>query len=117
MSFLTPREGVNYCSMTAVTSDVNVFRFHVICLTPDLGILQRTQASRLYHYVPSVRDGGVDGPESRLVSHEVDVGGSSPAVGEGVVVPRSAQAALQQHAARAEMVLNLQRQVHTSLTH
>ncbi|KAF3852575.1 hypothetical protein F7725_005930 [Dissostichus mawsoni] len=59
--------------------------------------------SGLYHDVPSVGDGGVDGPQPHLVGHEVDVGGPPPAVGEGVVVSRSTQAALEQHTAGAEM--------------
>lgn len=72
--------------------------------------------SRLYHNVSSIWDGGVDGPESHLISHEVDVGGPSPAVGKCVVVSGSTQAALEQHAARAEMVLNLERKTHRSIT-
>ena len=72
--------------------------------------------SGLYHDVPSVGDGGVDGPQPHLVGHEVDVGGAPPAVGEGVVVSRSTQAALEQHTAGAEMVLNLGTETHTFIT-
>lgn len=72
-------------------------------------------AERRYHNVSGVWNGCVDSPEPHLISHEVDVGGASPAVGEGVVVAGSAQAALEQHAARAEVILHLER--HTSLLH
>lgn len=47
------------------------------------GKLEKTETD---HNVSSVWDGGVDSPESCLICHEVDVRGSSPAVGEGVVV-------------------------------
>lgn len=63
----------------------------------------------LYHNVPGIWNGGVDGPESHLISHEVDVRRASPAVGKRVVVSGAAQAALEQHAAGAEMVLDLER--------
>lgn len=77
---------------------------------------RKTHRCRLYHNVSSIWNRGVDGPESHLISHEVDVRGPSPAVGKCVVVSGSTQAALEQHAARAEMVLNLERQTYTSLT-
>lgn len=70
-------------------------------------------AERRYHNVPGIWDGGVHSPESHLISHEVDVRGAPPAVGECVVVPGSAQAPLEEHAARAEMILHLER--HTTL--
>lgn len=69
-------------------------------------------ADRRYHNVSGVWNGGVHSPEAHLISHEVDVRGASPAVGEGVVVAGSAQAPLEEHAARAEVILHLER--HTS---
>lgn len=94
-----------------------VIHLYILCLLFYLVITQSAGSRTLYHNVSSIRDGGVDGPESHLISHEVDVRGPSPAVGKCVVVSGSAQAALQQHAARAEMVLNLERhtRIHVSL--
>lgn len=66
-----------------------------------------------HHDVSSVGDGSVDGPQSHLIGHEVNIGAASPAVGERVVVSGSTQAALEQHAARAEIVLDLQWQTNT----
>lgn len=66
----------------------------------------------VYHDVASVGDGGVDGPQTHLVSHQVDVGGAAPAVREGVVVARSTQTALEQDAAGAEVVLHLTHRQH-----
>lgn len=73
------------------------------------------QISKSHHYVSCIWDGGVDAPQSSLISHQVNVRGPTPAVGEGVVVSSPTQAALQQHAAGAKMVLNLeQRRKHIS---
>lgn len=79
--------------------------FVLLCLL----LCYQQRAARCYHNVSGVGNGGVDGPEPHLISHEVDVGGAPPAVGESVVVAGSTQAALQQHTAGAEVILHLGR--------
>lgn len=69
------------------------------------------RAEGRYHDVSGIWNGGVHGPESHLVGHEVDVRGAPPAVGECVVVSGPAQAPLEQHAAGAEVILHLERHV------
>lgn len=66
------------------------------------------RAETWYHNVPGIWDGGVHGPESHLIGHQVDVRRAAPAVGKGVVVAGSAQTPLEYHAARAEVILHLE---------
>lgn len=73
---------------------------------PGLQHFQTLGLQATDHNVPRIGDGGVNGPQAVFIRHEVDVGGAAPGVRKGVVVSGSAQAALHQHASRAEMVFD-----------